>query len=150
MPANEVYPTEHLASASWTSTRLFPFEPIGIGTFMAESLPSYIVRLARAHYLQTSDLYHQLLDPAGPRGWNHITIASETEDLVSRMADLTGNDIAFTTFQPWVQFLSLQGLPRRSQAWCRMCYEEWYRARRRCYIPMMWLVASVSACPAPP
>src|SRR5262249_51898054 len=45
-------------------SRLFPLIPRGIGTGQAESLTSYIMRLAKAHCLYVTTLYSQLLHPA--------------------------------------------------------------------------------------
>jgi hypothetical protein len=42
-------------------SRLYPLEPIGVGTPLVESLTGYIARLAEAHCVSTGVLY---LDPA--------------------------------------------------------------------------------------
>jgi hypothetical protein len=146
-------------------SRLYPLEPMQIGTAEVESLTGYVARLAEAHCVSVADLVGgELSDPSSsnpllnprietnqsvfytqpysingigeaPRRW--ITIL-EAATLHQGLSDLT-----LLRFE---NLLSESGLFRSVSAWCPRCFED----RRGCgavYDSLLWAIAVVKICP---
>ncbi|MCI0392134.1 MAG: TniQ family protein [Acidobacteria bacterium] len=150
-------------------SRLFPLVPVGIGTGQAESLTSYIMRLAEAHCLYVTTLYSQLLHPAARaeaenqglersrialKGAHGITHSGHSWNGVSGVASchvralerLTGaTQLHLLTWLPWKAALSHH--LRQHRAWCPMCFAQWRSEGQTTYEPLLWTLQVVKICP---
>ncbi|MGH7146876.1 MAG: TniQ family protein [Pyrinomonadaceae bacterium] len=150
-------------------SRLFPLVPVGIGTGQAESLTSYVMRLAEAHCLYVTTLYSLLLQPAvraeaenqGPersrivlKGRHGITHSGHTWNGVSGVASchvralerLTGmTRLHLLTWLPWEAALSHH--LRQHRAWCPACFGQWRNEGQTIYEPLLWTLQIVRVCP---
>jgi hypothetical protein len=150
-------------------SRLFPLVPAGTGTGQAESLTSYIMRLAEAHCLYVTTLYSQLLHPAARaeaenqglersrvalKGAHGITHSGHSWNGVSGVASchvralerLTGaTQLYLLTWLPWKAALSHH--LRQHRAWCPMCFDQWRSEGQTTYEPLLWTLQIVKICP---
>jgi AraC-like DNA-binding protein len=146
-------------------SRLYPLEPIGIGTPDVESLTSYVIRLAQEHCVLPKTLViHELLPLLVRQGvpeasarypsatWVHVVQAlNGTGDLARSGADAlekltTRHDLRTLTMLMWANVISKKGLLRETQAWCPLCYEEWRGNRKIMYSPLLWSLKAVKMC----
>lgn len=141
-------------------SRLFPLEPIGIGTPCVESLTSYIARLAEAHCLQTGVLMEKGIAPLiGKKhgGANLHKIYNFTKalngtgvmasDLVEALAHLTcRDDLQFLTMLTWSNVFSPRNSLRPVRAWCPFCYEQWHLQHQTVYEPLIWSLKVIKIC----
>lgn len=145
----------------------FPLEPIGLGSALAESLISYVMRLADAHSVNVGDLIcRTLLDIPNPRG----------KIIASKIKGVTGSDIDNSCGYAingvtdragrWVDAVEiatcrrdLKGLtllpfrfvlPRhmfsQHRRWCSLCLEQWRTRGQIVYEPLIWGVEVASYC----
>lgn len=147
--------------------RLFPLEPIGVGTLYVESLTGYVARLAQHHSMTTEHLILAEIVPlmiqkgysAEPGNINRLfgvraSLASENENrgdiattLIQALEILTlRTDISQLTLLRWVSSILESSVLRLHQTWCPACYEEWYADNRAIYNPLIWLVNIVEFC----
>ncbi|MDZ7609407.1 MAG: helix-turn-helix domain-containing protein [Eubacteriales bacterium] len=145
-------------------SRLYHLEPIGIGTPYAESLTSYISRLADAHSVYTSTLISRELTPAKARplpkvgrqpahkfGYAYSSALNGLTDQAKKwinaleLATLR-NDLRFLTMLTWAEVLPAAGLMRAVRAWCPACFEEWQRTKQPIYEPLLWSLQVVKIC----
>jgi len=144
---------------------LYHLDPIGIGTPMAESLTSYIARLADAHSVHLTTFVAKAIVPhldspsqsrqpyayrtsfwAGSGVLNGVTPFADR--LVQILEGLTmRQDLRFLTMLPWKAVLPQQQLVRRTRAWCAACFEEWRAAAHMVYEPLLWALREVQRCP---
>lgn len=142
-------------------SRLYNLKPIGNGTPYAESLTSYIVRLAEEHHLTVKALVVQEIFPLLTRSKNvsylHenwakgiITLngaSSYTKDWVDALEQLTHNaNLSTLTMLIWQNVIGQRNLLRATQAWCPLCYEEWRRNKNDIYHPLVWALKVVNVC----
>jgi len=149
-------------------SRLYHLEPIGVGSPMAESLTSYLTRIAEAHslhlrtlvtdevlpHLNQSHLYRDkrpVYDHL-TRFWKQSTTLNGTSATsstwVQALEKLTlRQDLRYLTMLTFADVLSPRGLLRRVQAWCPACYEEWKEADRVMYQPLLWALEVIQVCP---
>lgn len=143
-------------------SRLYPLEPLGLGSLLSESLTSYIARLAEAHSVLTSTFVVQELLPHyarsylpknrtvlwfsharafnGAKGW--------AKDMVAVVEALTARSkLQFLTWLPWAEAISARGLLRKRRAWCPTCFEVWRQRGKTIYEPLLWTLAVVTVCP---
>lgn len=144
-------------------SHLYNLEPIGIGTGMVESLSSYVGRLAAAHTTSVSMLVmhelskhfkHSYLDPNEATGHSYDALNSingrcNTAVLwVKVLEALTlRQDLRFLTFLPYREMLGDKCLLKRHRHWCPNCFEDWRKANRVCYEPLIWKTLPVRICP---
>jgi len=148
-------------------SRLYCLAPIGIGTPAVESLTGYVARLATTHGVLVRRLVEDeilpllgrsyLLSPGNKGRSSSFWQESETRalngtgtlarDLVRVLETLTRrDDLRWLTMRPWAEVLPVKGLLRRQRAWCPACYEEWRQTGAVIYDPLLWTLASVTAC----
>src|SRR6188768_1997140 len=122
-------------------SRLYPLEPIGIGTPFVESLSGYIARLADAHAVSVGDLVGRELSPSNSKpltSFARFTSQSRTNShrFHARSHAINGfgesskrwiDALETATLQKELRFLTLslfdgafsrQGATRHSRAWC--------------------------------
>jgi hypothetical protein len=150
-------------------SRLFPLVPMGVGTEQAESLTSYVMRLAEAHCLYVTTFYSLILHPAakaeaenqssegsriGLKGAYGITHNGHAWNGVSEVAAchvralerLTGaTQLHLLTWLPWAAALSHHLRQRR--AYCPACFSQWRNEGQTIYEPLLWTLQIVRVCP---
>lgn len=147
--------------------RLFPLEPIGVGTLYVESLTGYVARLARHHCMTTEHLILAEIVPlmiqkgynSEPGNINRLfrirrSLAAENENrgdiaitLIQALEILTlRTDISQLTLLRWASSTLEWSVLRSHQAWCPICYEEWYADNRMVYNPLFWSIYTVEFC----
>lgn len=149
-------------------TLLFPLEPIGIGTPFAESLTSYISRLAEVHAVTVSDLVGYVLAKCAPCDGPIVSVrardyrmgsgfhpgihainglAEDARRWVAAAATATGRTgLRFLTLTPLKQAFCKQFLFRKVQAWCPACFADRRRDGLPLYLPLAWNLRMVEVC----
>jgi transcriptional regulator with XRE-family HTH domain len=146
-------------------SRFYHLEPIGVGTPYAESLTSYITRLAEAHCVSPKALVIRELLPMFGRLslselnpsihflWRRdaVTIngtSTYAGEWVRALESLTcRSDLTFLTMLTWKRVIDRRRLLRATQAWCPDCLGEWRRNNSCLYIPLLWSLKAVTVCP---
>jgi hypothetical protein len=144
-------------------SRLYPLEPIGVGTPLVESLTGYVARLAEAHCVSTGTLYSKEIDALTGKG-NIFSFRPEIEagysihtingrgtpaaDFVRALESLTHRrDLCYLTLLPWAEVLPAQGgFQRRARAWCPHCLRTWREDAKPLYEPLLWTLKPVTSC----
>jgi ribosomal protein S27E len=142
-------------------SRLYPLEPIGIGTSYVESLASYIARLADAYCVSPQTLVYWEL----AAGWNpslqkvktgiaqYLAGINGTRPLAGELVEvverLTGQrELRYLTMQPWAGIFSHMHLLRPVRVWCPPCLEQARVEGRVIYEQLLWSILDVEVCPA--
>jgi len=145
-------------------SRLYPLEPIGVGTPWVESLTGYITRLAEAHCVSTGVLFRKEIDALtgkgniftfrieGNAGYSTHTIngrGGPARDFVRALESLTHRPgLRYLTLLPWEDVLPHQGgFQRRARAWCVQCLHGWKADAKPVYEPLLWTLKPVTLCP---
>ncbi len=146
-------------------SRLYALEPLGVGTPYAESLTSYVSRMAEAHSVSLRTLAVQELLPLLKRDYLFNPLGNSlaafwieaaralngtgtlAQDWAQALQHLTlRTDLRSLTFLPWAAVLTQQRLLRITRAWCPDCLTEWQTAGDPIYEPLLWNVTAVSIC----
>lgn len=145
-------------------SRLYRLAPVGMGTPEAESLASYLTRLAYAHRVPVAALVRYELQPwlgggPEPHPWTRRSalfwfcevrqlngLNSVTAAWVSTLNRLTGRtDLVGSTMLRWRQVISPLRLLRDQRAWCASCYAE-DKQTGRVYDRLLWTLRAVTWC----
>ena len=125
-------------------------EPIGLGSPMAESLTSYLVRVAWSHLVQVSTSVHfratGLVVPYSSQLLNGL--AGHARKWVGVVQEKTGRkDLRLTTCLPLQGAISPQGLLVSWQRWCPICYQVWSKVlvRELHQADLIYVVGKTSA-----
>ena len=135
-------------------------EPRGAGTPSAESVSSYLVRLAGAQVLPTATFaarhfaerlatvaYGGGRNLYGGRGVWMNGMGRWAAGMVARLHDLTGReDLAALTALPWKGVLVPAGLTANIRRWCPSCYRDMRARHGECGDPLAWFLAPVTCC----
>lgn len=148
----------------------YHLRPIGTGTSLAESLTSYISRLALAHSVSLGNFFEYALVPelnknylkalskVGPasqltggsfkyRIKNINSLGETARDWVNVLQKLTlRNDLACLTFLKLSKVLSRYYNTNKFQAWCSFCFETMKESNAQIYYPLLWSMADVKVC----
>ena len=143
-------------------TPLYNLPLLGEGTAQVESLTSYIVRLARAHYLRPRDLIRRVAGVGRPeivalcyaRFFSRYAITVNglgkyARLFADRFSELTGNpNLAHATLLPWHRLLAPNGsaLLAPHPRWCGQCLMEDVQAGRSPYLRLAWSVGLEKYC----
>jgi transcriptional regulator with XRE-family HTH domain len=147
---------------------LLPVEPFGVGSALVESLTSYIARLAAAHAVRVSDLAGYGLAPCAAEespivsgrarhyragsgfhpGTHAINgLAEDARRWIAATETATGRTgLKYLTLTPFQSVFTKQGLFRKSQAWCPVCFDHWRQNQQTIYLPLLWHLRAVNAC----
>lgn len=136
-----------------------------MGTPYAESLTSYIIRLAEAHCLSPKALVIRKLLPMFGRPallkqnsqihtvWMRDAktmngTSAYAGDWIQALERLTcRSDLSFLTLLTWSNVIDPRGLLRATQAWCPNCFGEWRRNNSCLYHPLLWSLKAITVCP---
>ncbi|MFM2315030.1 MAG: hypothetical protein RLZZ04_4306 [Cyanobacteriota bacterium] len=149
-------------------SRLYSLKPIAIETPFAESLSSYLTRLAQEHCLPLKKLIMGEIAPIvlGNRYQpkmlsNNVSIIlgnSNAKSAINGMRDMTRslvNALEQLTLRQHLRYLSCltwkavikeQGLFRQNKAWCPQCFEQWRQESKTIYEPLLWSFKDVKYC----
>jgi hypothetical protein len=147
-------------------SRCYNLTPEGLGTELAESLTSYLGRLANAHSVTTRALVLGAIRPVMSRGWRlgasdwSVTVLWAAAGRAMNGSGITAgdwcdalqtltlrNDLRCLTFLTWKEVLDGRRLLRRVRAYCPECYDEWRGHHQVVYDPLLWAVSTVTVCP---
>ncbi len=146
-------------------SRLYPLEPVGVGTPYTECLTSYIARLAETHVVTTGILVQNALAPflkeedtfQSKNGgidqifFHHTKIINGIETgiikLIHTLDSLTlHNDLKFLTMLNWAERIPKLIFLHSVRAWCPIYYENWHRNQQIIYEPLLWSLKKVKVC----
>lgn len=135
---------------------LHALAPLGAGTAEAESLTSYLCRLAVSHSTSTTQLSrwiceHFELMLADDFDWHarHISgIGQGASRWAAALSALTAvEEISRYTFLPWAPVIASNGLAiHRQGQYCPQCLLEDRQAKRTPYLRLAWEPKIVSVC----
>ena len=144
-------------------SRLYCLPPLGVGTLWAESLTSYINRLAWAYRVSPRLLVEQEVLPQLSREQRPSTqlatfcrsiamgingIGDQAVEWSTTLEGLTlRSDLHLLTLRSWVGDLTSRGHLRKKPAWCPVCYTEWRERKEPLYQPLLWMLQLVTICP---
>lgn len=132
--------------------------PINLGTWKAESLTSYITRLAYSHSISTYKLISNIISQHSPSGHqpnpsnsNSINgIAKHTEIFSESLETLTNNSnikcMTLSAINDGKSF-SATGITRNKRAWCQKCFAEQRAQYGYVYEPLLWAIQTANFCP---
>jgi hypothetical protein len=142
-------------------SRLFPLEPIGIGTPYVESLTSYLTRLAESHTVLLGDLVGREIKTIIPKTYKskdlfctrHPSGTANSTGAIARylllaLKQLTlREELEHLTLLKWSQVFSKGNLINPVKKWCSVCYQEQYERNKPIYEHLLWFFKTVDACP---
>ncbi|MDJ0900456.1 MAG: TniQ family protein [Xenococcus sp. MO_188.B8] len=146
-------------------SRLYNLDPIGIGSFYAESLTSYAMRLAEAHSIKTHDLFvkeiaclttnnysqkgqRQALSKVLNRGAALNSTGMLASQLIASLQRLTTQEnLHNLTLLSFNNLFSSRSLFKHYKAWCPDCFEHWREKNKELYEPLLWLFKDTQICP---
>ena len=149
-------------------SRLYSLEPIGIGMPVAESLSSYLTRLAQEHCVTPKKLIMGEIAPVIMGGKYHPKMLSKsvstlfgnsdakpaingmremTRSLVDALEQLTlRQDLRYLSCLTYKGVIKERGLFRQHIAWCPQCFEQWRQEKKTIYEPLLWSFKDVNYC----
>lgn len=149
-------------------SRLFSLEPVAVGTPYAESLSSYLHRLAQAHCLTSQKLVMGEIAPLIlknedkfellAKNLSHLLGNGDAKPTINGMREMTGKlvtvleeltmrqDLRFLTLLSWKGIIYDKGLFRNYRAWCPCCWEAWKQENKTIYEPLLWSFKDVEFC----
>jgi transcriptional regulator with XRE-family HTH domain len=135
---------------------LVPLEPIGLGTPLAESLESYVTRIAK-HERVARFWVEQVVSRSGAaelardrsRQQMRLDAPSRTwSEFAQRLATLTAQPLVARLGLGWLhEHVSRAGALRQHRAWCFVCVGEMASGSRKTYEPLVWSLAACKFCP---
>lgn len=146
-------------------SRLYPLEPIGVGSGEVESLSSYLLRLAAEHCLPVAALFEEMAAPLVPesrppsktryQGFSLHNAARAINGMgmtaaacVQALESLTlRTDLRWLTTMTWQGVFTTQYWLRPARAWCPACFQSWRREERVIFEPLLWASRAVTVCP---
>lgn len=139
-------------------TVLNNLQPINLGTWKAESLTSYLTRLAYSHNISVYKLFDDVIYPyikdktriypAGAHSVNGVSqYALGTSKVVSQLTGI--KDIQCMTLLPISEGVcfTAQRFLRNKRAWCPDCYKEQKERYNMVYEPLLWALQLTDFCP---
>ena len=148
-----------------TRSRLYPLEPIGVGTGEVESLSSYVLRLAAAHCLPLAALFDEIVAPLvqearllSTTGYPELVLVNAARPIngmgvtaaacVQALESLTLRmDLRWLTAITWQGIFTTRYWLRPARAWCPACFESQRREERIIFEPLLWTLRAVTVCP---
>ena len=144
-------------------SRLYCLPPLGVGTLWAESLTSYINRLAWTYRVSPRVLVAQEVIPQlSPEQRPSTQLATFCRSIATGLngtgdqavewsTALEGltlrSDLHLLALRSWVGDLTSRGHLRKKPVWCPVCYSEWRERKEPLYQPLLWMLQLVMICP---
>jgi DNA-binding transcriptional regulator YiaG len=145
------------------ASRLFALQPLYSSVTGTESLTSYIIRLADAHFVPPHVIVLRELAPLLKNG--ELARASRASDMFSNIGKAVNGlthsardtvallqalggrtDLAALSMLPWASLLPSRGLLRDSQSWCPLCLRDTLAANRPLSYPLLWSLQGITVC----
>lgn len=136
---------------------LFALNPMGMGSGLHESLPSYIERLAQLHGVPAGPFFHNHLHPKPvPSSGSLLGIHSRALLVGGGLTDAIGqtlsekccvDSVQRLTHSKLAKVVSLYKDTRLHAAWCPECLRDWLAKGLPLYRPLLWSCQSVRCCP---
>lgn len=149
-------------------SRLYPLEPMGVGTARSESCTSYIARLAAEHWTSVGSLFGHRLAPASNKpyllsanlkfesqAWKSFSplahalngLGAAARDWIKVLETLTQrSELRYLTMLRWSNVLSEHSLSRSIHAWCPLCYQTQRNSGGVVYDHLLWSLVTVEFC----
>ncbi len=146
-------------------SRLYNLAPLGLNSFLIESLTSYICRLAYEHHLEVGTLIQYSIAPVLGKRYITDDKSRRVSSFLRYASPINGNgimasdwvgalealtlraDLAHLTLLVGANTLSQRDLLQPARQWCPMCYEGWRRQGTIIYEPLLWFINGVTVCP---
>lgn len=146
-------------------SRLNHLESMAINTPLAESLTSYLTRLAESHSVLVSTLMTREIAPiltndyteyGSKRGLNSLFNCGAAINSKGEIVELFLDSLTRLTLNKNLSALTLLSLERcfsdrellsKSKTWCSDCYRDWRRLKKNIYEPLLWTFRDVEVCP---
>ena len=146
-------------------SHLYHLEPIGIATPYVESLTSFLMRLSEAHSIEVNTLVAKKISDYFDKKYLQTHRNKGLSTLFNKGAALNSNgilasqlyqsleqltlrnDLSRLTLLAFNNLFSSRKLLRKSKAWCPHCYEQWQKAGKTIYEPLLWCFETVTVCP---
>jgi hypothetical protein len=144
-------------------------EPKGVETLLAESITSYIIRLATKHHLLVYVLLKEIIVPLLGKAYLHSAdgpvphrlsskwfrqtasqmtgVNQSTQEWITVLETLTQHhDLSYLSMILWADTIAYRGLVRPFQAWCPHCYSDMHQNGGEVYNPLAWSLQDTGAC----
>ena len=147
---------------------LYSPEPIGVGTPFAESLSSYLTRLAEEHCVTSKKLIMGKIAPLIlgvqyqpemlSKNVSSIFGNSDAKPTINGMREKTRSltlaleqltlrqDLKYLSCLTYQGVIKERGLFRQQKAWCPKCFEKWNQESKALYEPLIWSFKDVDYC----
>lgn len=136
-------------------TKFLNLEPLGVGTVMQESLPSYIDRLAAKHFITNGYLFDKELGVNRSCGVGYLGVLSKALLTHGKVTDKIQKALTLDTsiggldkllFPNLSRVVSLGHSTRRKAAWCPMCLQECETTGQAVHRPWIWSLQGYKCC----
>ena len=145
-------------------SRLNHLIPIAVNTPMVECLTSYLTRLAESHSILISALITKELAPILTKDFTQYgskkalnalfncgVAINSTGEIVELFLDTLNKltlkqNLSALTLMPFKNYLSSRELLSKTKTWCPDCYQDWKRANKTIYEPLLWTLSDVRVC----
>jgi len=159
-PTGEVWSSD--LAVQFERSALYHLPPLGGGTWYAESLTSYLSRLAEAHLLSVRTLVREVFlsqklrmkraNPTPHFWWMYGRMINGTSSWArwwaAKTARLTGHhDLLLHNLVRWGTVLSVKNLMRPTAAWCAECLTQQRHVHQPIHMLLLWAIAVVKICP---
>ena len=134
----------------------YPLTPIGVGTGLQESLPSYIDRLATKHEVSVRPFLRVFGHAKKRDDWWLFEFSRNIRDLqtgsrnavavTEHLSRLTGQNLSALPMCLVTRGTTSETLLKQHLAWCPDCLAEW-RQTGVVYRPYLWSLKAVACCP---
>lgn len=145
-------------------TPLPPLRLLGLGTPLVENSHSYLIRqayrcrasvpkLIEIHFVPKLDQKY----PSAVKMGNHVLMKKECVSLLGTgsfakkwngiLCDTSGqSDLRYSSMILFAEFLSSQGLIRKTVAWCNQCSQEFLNSEGEVFCPLLWSLSNYEVC----
>lgn len=141
--------------------RLYSLKPVGLGSPLGESLPSYIMRLAMAHHITVGNLIrYEIVPRLGVKYylkqeglWNfygrqesYNSSSQISNRLIGVLEELTGNKNLEQLIFNISESLGKQSVFKNKRTWCPFCLDKWKAESGIIYEPLIWNFSDIEFC----
>ena len=145
-------------------SQLYNLAPLGLNSFLVESLTSYICRLAYEHHLEVGTLIQYSIAPVLGKRYISDDKSRSVSSFLRYASPINGNgimasdwvgalealtlrtDLAHLALLVGANALSQRDLLQPVRQWCPVCYEVWRRQGAIIYEPLLWSINGITVC----